>query len=272
MCESSEGFKRRSGVGVDTTGNLVQPSTFEVVVRSGILSLNFSFHALKAAYISCICAGEAACGGRAGSAGGTSISAPGSPAVGSIAVWIPSVAGNGYEPLNRLLDAPVGIGIRSLLALAKVLATSASVGSGIPGGIFTPMLLVGGAHGASCSEALSLVGVIAPSPGGYALVGMAATTAASIHAPLTAAVMIFEVSGDYAMALPLLLATVISTTVSRALGSESIYETNVNLQRTFLSVEWGAAQREVANAPIRTHSSASHAHQVGLTSPSPNAK
>jgi chloride channel protein, CIC family len=147
--------------------------------------------------------------------------------VGSIAIWIPSVAGNGYEPLNRLLDSPVGIGILSLLIVAKVLATSASVGSGIPGGIFTPMLLVGAALGAGCSEVLSTVGLIAPNPGGYALVGMAATTAASIHAPLTAAVMIFEVSGDYAIALPLLLATVVSTVLSRALGSESIYETEL---------------------------------------------
>ena len=89
------------------------------------------------------------------------------------------------------------------------------------------MLLVGAALGAGCSEVLSTVGLIAPNPGGYALVGMAATTAASIHAPLTAAVMIFEVSGDYAIALPLLLATVVSTVLSRALGSESIYETEL---------------------------------------------
>lgn len=144
--------------------------------------------------------------------------------VGSIAVWIPAVAGNGYEPLHRLLDAPSGIGLLALLIVAKVLATSASVGSGIPGGIFTPMLLVGAALGAGCSELLAAVGLIAPNPGGYALVGMAATTAASIHAPLTAAVMIFEVSGDYAMVVPLLLATVVSTVLSRALGSESVYE------------------------------------------------
>jgi CIC family chloride channel protein len=60
--------------------------------------------------------------------------------------------------------------------------------------------------------------------GGFALVGMAATTAASIHAPLTAAVLVFELSGDYPIVLPLLLATVVATTLSRALGSESVYE------------------------------------------------
>jgi CIC family chloride channel protein len=62
------------------------------------------------------------------------------------------------------------------------------------------------------------------SAGSYMLVGMAATTAASIHAPLTAAVMIFELSGDYLIVLPLLLATVVSTSVSRGFGSESVYE------------------------------------------------
>ena len=56
---------------------------------------------------------------------------------------------------------------------------------------------------------------------------MAATTAASIHAPLTSAVMIFELSGDYPIVLPLLLATVVATAVSRKLGSESVYETEL---------------------------------------------
>jgi CIC family chloride channel protein len=63
--------------------------------------------------------------------------------------------------------------------------------------------------------------------GSYALVGMAAATAASIHAPLTAAVMVFELSGDYLIVLPLILATVVATTASKALGDESVYETEL---------------------------------------------
>jgi CIC family chloride channel protein len=147
--------------------------------------------------------------------------------VGVIAIGLPAVGGNGYEPLNRLLDAPVGVGMLALLAVAKVIATSASVGAGIPGGIFTPMLLVGAVLGIGWSEGLAWLHIAPLNPGGFALVGMAATTAASIHAPLTAAVMIFELSGDYAVALPLLLATMVSTTLSRMLGSESIYETEL---------------------------------------------
>jgi CIC family chloride channel protein len=85
------------------------------------------------------------------------------------------------------------------------------------------MLLVGAALGTSWSH---LIGSPA-SAGSYALVGMAATTAASIHAPLTAAVMIFELSGDYLIVLPLLLATVVSTSVSIGFGSESVYDTEL---------------------------------------------
>jgi chloride channel protein, CIC family len=111
-----------------------------------------------------------------------------------------------------------------VLLVAKVFATSGAIARGVPGGIFTPMLLVGAALGTSWSHLVGLFTASRPSAGSYALVGMAAMTAASIHAPLTAAVMIFELSGDYPIVLPLLLATVISTSVSRRLGSESVYE------------------------------------------------
>ena len=68
----------------------------------------------------------------------------------------------------------------------------------------------------------------AANAGSYALVGMAATTAASIHAPLTAAVLVFELSGDYPIVLPLLLATIVATSISRGLGSKSVYEAELN--------------------------------------------
>lgn len=144
--------------------------------------------------------------------------------VGLIAVALPDVTGNGYEPLNRLLDGPLPVATMLLLIVAKIVATSGSVASGIPGGVFTPMLLVGAATG-SCWSALMGAGGAGPiDPGSYALVGMAAATAASIHAPLTSAVMVFELSGDYLIVLPLMLTTVVATAVSRAVNSESVYE------------------------------------------------
>jgi chloride channel protein, CIC family len=68
-------------------------------------------------------------------------------------------------------------------------------------------------------------GSVLSDAGGYALVGMAAATAASIHAPLTAAVLVFELSGDYLIVLPLILSTVVATATSKALGGESVYDT-----------------------------------------------
>jgi CIC family chloride channel protein len=144
--------------------------------------------------------------------------------VGAIAMWLPTVVGNGYEPLNRILDNPMAVSTVTVLLVAKLVATSGSVASGVPGGIFTPMLLMGAALGSGWSH---LFGAAASDAGRYALMGMAAATAASIHAPLTAAVMIFELSGDYPLALPLIVAAVASIAVSKAFGSESVYETEL---------------------------------------------
>lgn len=148
--------------------------------------------------------------------------------VGLLAIWLPDVAGNGYEPLNQILDHRLATTTVLVLLVAKVVATSASVASGVPGGIFTPMLLVGAAFGSLWAQVVSVLWPAAsPDAGAYALVGMAATTAASIHAPLTAAVLVFELSGDYAIALPLILATAAATALSRAIGGESVYATEL---------------------------------------------
>ena len=137
--------------------------------------------------------------------------------------FVPEVAGNGYEPLNALLDARLALGFVVWLLVGKVLATTASVSSGSPGGVFTPTLLVGGATGFLYASALAGAGLPIGPPAGYALVGMAAATAATTHAPLMAAVMAFELSGDYAVVLPLMLATALATIVSRRLRRDSIY-------------------------------------------------
>ncbi len=156
--------------------------------------------------------------------------------VGLLALSWPEVAGNGYEPLNLLLDGAFPLTLIATLCVAKAFATTASVSSGSPGGVFTPILFLGAALGA-CYGALlghlfgpSAVGSI----GAYALVGMAATTAATTHAPMMAVVLVFELSGDYAIVLPLLLATAVSTFVSRALRRDSIYTAELRSR----SVPW----------------------------------
>jgi len=156
------------------------------------------------------------------------LSLPWRPALGGllaglIVATLPEVAGNGYEPLNRILDAELGVGFLLLLLVGKALATTASVSSGSPGGVFTPSLLIGGGIGFAYASGLAALGLSVGSPGGYALVGMAAATAATTHAPLMAAVMAFELSGDYAIVVPLLLTTAVAAFVSRLLRRTSIY-------------------------------------------------
>jgi len=149
--------------------------------------------------------------------------AAGGVLAGCAIALLPEAAGNGYEPLNSLLDGGFAPAFVACLLGAKVFATTASVSSGSPGGVFTPTLLIGGSIGLLYAHALSALGVHLGVPGGYALVAMAAATGATVHAPLMAAVMAFELSGDYAIVLPLLLATAISTLVSRAFRRDSIY-------------------------------------------------
>ncbi len=142
---------------------------------------------------------------------------------GAIIVAVPAVAGNGYEPLNALIDGKAAVGVVVALLIAKAIATTASVASGSPGGVFTPTLLIGGCSGYLVGIGLAAAGFDVGPPGGYALVGMAAAIAAATHAPLMGAMLAFELSGDYAVVLPLVLATAVATAVSRMLGQDSIY-------------------------------------------------
>ncbi len=145
--------------------------------------------------------------------------------VGAVALWLPQVTGNGYEPLNAMLNGAIPLGLVVWLLVAKSFTTTASVSSGSPGGVFTPTLFLGASVGVCFQHVLAFALGSAPlgGPGAYALVGMAATTAATTHAPLMAAVLVFELSGDYAIVLPLLLATAIATFLSRVMRADSIY-------------------------------------------------
>ena len=146
--------------------------------------------------------------------------------VGALACVWPEVTGNGYEAINLILDQQLSIGLLALLLLAKALATTASVSSGSPGGVFTPSLFLGAALGALLGHSVLRLAPSATNAGAiaaYALVGMAAMIAATTHAPLMATVLVFELSGDYAIVLPLLTACAVATLLSRKLHRESIY-------------------------------------------------
>lgn len=143
---------------------------------------------------------------------------------GLVIAFMPEIAGNGFEPLLDLISGKFTWTFVIFLLIGKVFATTASVSSGSPGGVFTPTLLLGGGLGFLYATALGqVVGQDMIMTGSYALVGMAAATAATTHAPVMASVMVFELTGDYAIVLPLLLATAISAAFSKMLRKDSIY-------------------------------------------------
>lgn len=163
---------------------------------------------------------------------------------GAIIVFVPQVAGNGFEPLQAILDAETGLKLIAILLVAKCLATTSSVASGSPGGIFTPTMLIGGCTGYLAGAGLGGLGLDVGPPGGYALVGMAAAIAAATHAPFMAAILCFELSGDYAVVLPLVLATAIATAFARTLGRDSIYTAELRAR----GVAWEPSIRESSRA------------------------
>ena len=129
--------------------------------------------------------------------------------VGVISIFVPQVWGNGYSVIGGILRGDlVGLWLLAVL-VAKVLATSATAGSGAVGGVLTPTLFIGCAVGSLVGEGLhQLLPTIVSMPTAYALIGMGGFLSATTLAPLTCILMIFEMTGDYEMVLPLMLACV----------------------------------------------------------------
>ena len=129
---------------------------------------------------------------------------------------IPQVFGVGYETITMALQGGGTVSLLLALMILKILATSFTLGSGGSGGVFAPSLFVGSTLGAACGLVANQLwpNITAPA-GAYALVGMAAVFAGSTFASVTAVVMIFELTGDYRLVLPLMLTVVISTLLAR---------------------------------------------------------
>ena len=152
---------------------------------------------------------------------------------------IPKFYGNGYPTIEALLDpnfyfltdaheelhkaTPILLALIGL-ALVKLIATSITVGSGGAGGLFAPSLMIGAATGGAVGYAVHAIGWFpGTSPAFFALVGMAALVSATTHAPLTAILIVYEVTQSYELILPLMFAAVVSTIVSRFMYRESVY-------------------------------------------------
>jgi len=146
--------------------------------------------------------------------------------VGLVAVAFPEVLGRGYDEIGRVLQGSAGPALVLLgLAFAKTAATGASFGSWGSGGVFAPVLFVGAALGSAFGQASEQVfPSLVHHYGAFALVGMAGLLSGVTRAPMSSIVMVFEMSGSYALILPLLLAAVISSLTADLFRQESIYE------------------------------------------------
>jgi CIC family chloride channel protein len=144
--------------------------------------------------------------------------------VGATALIFPHVLGAGYETISELLRGEGVIWMVAALVVVKTVATGMTLGSGGSGGVFAPSLFVGACLGGAFGMALELVlpGQTA-GPGAYALVGMGAVVAGTTHAPLTAILVLFEMTGNYTIILPLMITCIISTVLASRISRSSVY-------------------------------------------------
>lgn len=144
--------------------------------------------------------------------------------VGALAVFHPEVVGNGYSVVNAILHGEWLWQALVMVLLFKLLATAATFGSGAVGGVFTPTLFVGACLGFVFCK---LAGAIWPGPalvpGAFTLVGMGAFLAATTHAPLMAIIVLFELTLDYQIIPPLMLACVVAHYTCLNFEKKSIY-------------------------------------------------
>jgi len=144
--------------------------------------------------------------------------------VGAIGVWLPQVYGVGYDTINGALAGSIAPWLLALLIVAKLAATSITLASGGSGGVFAPSLFLGAMTGGFVGTFIhQWFPAWTGSSGAYALVTMGAVVGAATHAPITAIIIIFELTGDYRIIPPLMASCVISTLVATLLRRDSIY-------------------------------------------------
>lgn len=145
-------------------------------------------------------------------------------AVGVAVLRYPEVVGNGREAIADLFRTPIGPGQALALLGLRLLLTPLTVGAGTVGGVFTPTLFVGAMLGSAFGAGVhALLPSAAGDPRTWAIVGMGALLAGTTHAPITAVVMVFEMTLDYGLVVPLLVGAVLSALLATRLTRQSVY-------------------------------------------------
>jgi CIC family chloride channel protein len=174
---------------------------------------------------------------------------------------LPHVYGSGFSFMEEVLQGKVSFWLLAILVFLKPLATSFTLGSGNSGGVFAPSLFTGAVLGGAYGYIVhGLFPDITGEIGAYALVGMAAVFAAAARAPLTSILIVFEMSGDYHLILPLMTASIVGSSITNWLHPDSIYtlkltKKGINFdQGRDLDVMQGVLVEEVMNqSPVKVH-------------------
>ncbi|MEU6732693.1 chloride channel protein [Streptomyces physcomitrii] len=189
--------------------------------------------------------------------------AAGGLVLGLVLLAVPEMYGVGYPALEKATEGRYALGFLLLLLVAKMLATSLTIGIGGSGGVFAPSLFLGAMLGAAFgTTAHVLLPGTAGTAGSYALVGMGAVFAGASRAPITAVVILFELTGQYSIILPMMLAIVLATATSRLLSTDTVY--TLKLRRRGVDLDGPAPGARLGDqrltqvmdplpAPLRTH-------------------
>jgi CIC family chloride channel protein len=172
--------------------------------------------------------------------------------IGGIGIFFPQIFGVGYEAMDQALLGKMDIWLLLALVFLKILASSITLGSGSSGGIFAPSLFMGAMTGGFFGNILhNIFPRITAGPGAYALVAMSAVVGAATHAPITAILIMFEMTGDYKIILPLMIATTISSFMTSKLQKGSIY--TIKLQKRGINIHQGREINILKSMQVKDH-------------------
>ncbi len=170
--------------------------------------------------------------------------------LGLLLLVVPQLYGVGYAPLEQAISGNYPLQLLLLLLVGKAVATSLTIGIGGSGGVFAPSMFLGGMLGTAFGTIANAVlpGQLAD-PGAYGLVGMGAVFAAASHAPITAVLILFELTGDYQIILPMMTAIAVAAGVSSLLSRDTIY--TLKLRRRGIDVLQGPAASPMTLLTVR---------------------
>lgn len=169
--------------------------------------------------------------------------------IGVCGMLFPEVMGDGYEYIKNVLSGDSTLLLMAVLIIIKIFATAITLGSGGSGGVFAPALFIGAVCGGSFgSVAHSLLPSLTATPGAYAAVGIGAFLAASTHAPLTAIFLLFEMTGDYRIIIPIMLSSIIGTVVATRINEDSI--DTVDFSREGIDIHEGRETAIMKSIPV----------------------